>query len=90
MKKPKTRLKHRAKEMPPKESLIIDYGLTRVILPYSHSIDLYNNAELDIICEWCAKTFPQDGWRCVRSSWPGYLYFLEESYIIVFLLRWSK
>lgn len=84
MKKPKPKIKI------PKGALIVDYGNKQVILPYKHPIDLYNNKELDIISEWCKKTFPIDSWRINRASWPGYVYFLKESYITLFLLMWAK
>jgi len=87
MKKPKPK---KTKARVPKGALIVDYGLYRVILPYKHPIDLYNNKELDIICEWCDRTFPKDDWRCNRSNWPGYIYFLKESYLTMFLLMWAK
>ena len=58
MKKPKPK-----KPKIPKGSLIVDYGLKRVILPYKYPLDLYNNKELLIISEWCKKTFPIDSWR---------------------------
>ena len=74
----------------PKDALIVDYGDKRVILPYKHPIDLYNNKELDSINDWCKKTFPIDSWRISRASWPGHVYFLKESYITMFLLTWAK
>ena len=85
MKKPKPK-----KPKIPKDALIVDYGLNRVILPYKHPIDLYNNKELDIISEWCDKTFPKDSWSINRAGWPGNIYFLKESYVTMFLLMWAK
>ena len=87
MKKPKPK---KPKVKIPKGSLIVDYGDKRVILPYKHPIDLYNNKELDIITEWCKTTFPIDSWRIKRDSWPGHIYFLKESYVTLFLLMWAK
>ena len=80
-KKPKVRI--------PKGSLIVDYGDKRVILPYKHPLDLYNNQELSTISEWCDQTFPKDSWRMNKSTFPGYLYFLKESYLTMFKLRWA-
>lgn len=85
MKKPKPK-----KPKIPKDALIVDYGDKRVILPYKYPLDLYNNKELDIISEWCRKTFPIDSWRVYRSGWPGQIYFLKESYVTMFLLMWAK
>jgi hypothetical protein len=87
MKKPKAK---KPKVKIPKDSLIVDYGSHRVILPHRYPIDLYTNKELDIISEWCKKTFPIDSWRISRASWPGHIYFLKESYITLFLLMWAK
>ena len=88
MKKPKPK---KPKAKTPEESLIVDYGNKRVILPYKHPIDLYNNKELDIISEWCNKTFPIDSWSVpFASAWPGHIYFLKESYLTMFLLMWAK
>ncbi len=84
MKKPKLKIRL------PKDSLIVDYGLKRVILPHKYPLDLYNNKELDIINEWCEKTFPADSWSMHRAGWPGHIYFLKESYITMFLLMWAK
>jgi len=90
MKKPKpTKLKIPRPKIP-KDALIVDYGDKRVILPYRYPLDLYNNTELDIIREWCKKTFPIDSWRMHRSGFPGHLYFLKESYVTMFLLMWAK
>lgn len=90
MKKPKTRLNTRAKEKPPTDSLIVDYGLRRVVLPYRYRTDMYNNKDLDLICNWCANTFPVGEWYSARNSWPGYMYFLEESYVTLFVMQWAK
>ena len=87
MKKPKPK-KPRVKI--PKDSLIVDYGNKRVILPHKYPLDLYNNTELLIISRWCNKTFPIDSWRISSSGWPGQIYFLKESYVTMFLLRWGK
>ena len=87
MKKPKPK---KPKAKTPKDALIVDYGLYRVVLPYKHPIDLYNNKELDIISEWCNKTFPTDSWSMHRAAWPGHIYFLKESYVTMFLLMWAK
>ena len=87
VKKPKSK---KPKVKIPKDALIVDYGNKRVILPYKHPVDLYNNTELDTISEWCEKTFPKDEWRCSRSNWPGYMYFLKEKYLTMFLIRWAK
>ena len=87
MKKPKAK---KPKAKIPKDALIVDYGLNRVILPYKYPLDLYSNKELDIISEWCKKTFPIDSWRISRSGWPGYIYFRKESYVTMFLLMWAK
>jgi len=87
VKKPKAK-KPRVKI--PKDSLIVDYGLNRVILPYKYPLDLYNNAELTLIDEWCKETFPIDSWWIKGFGWPGYIHFLKESYVTMFLLRWGK
>ena len=87
MKKPKSK---KPKVKIPVEVVRVDYHNYRVKLPYRHPIDLYTNTELDIICEWCAKTLPQDDWYCARGNWPGYFYFLKESYVTMFLLMWAK
>jgi len=87
VKKPKPK---KPKAKIPKDALIVDYGSHRVILPYKHPLDLYNNKELDTISEWCKKTLPIDSWRINRGSWPGHIYFLKESYVTLFLLMWAK
>lgn len=87
MKKPKAK---KPKAKIPKAALIVDYGLERVILPHKYSLGLYNNSELKLIDEWCKETFPIDSWWTTGSVWPGYIYFLKESYITMFLLRWGK
>ena len=87
MKKPKPK---KPKVKIPKDALIVDYGLYRVVLPYKYPLDLYNNQELDVIGEWAKTTFPLDSWRINRSNWPGHIYFLKESYVTMFLLRWAK
>jgi hypothetical protein len=87
MKKPKVK-KPKVKTLT--DSLIGDHIHPRPILPHRYPIDLYNNKELDIICEWCSKTFPGDEWYCARAGMPGYMFFLEESYVTLFLLMWAK
>jgi hypothetical protein len=87
VKKPKTK---KPKVKVPKDALIVDYGNKRVILPYKYPIDLYNKKELHTIRTWCEDTFPVDTWRVSENYWPGHIFFLKESYVTIFLLKWAK
>ena len=84
MKKPKKK-----QVKPPKDSLIIDYGRTRVIMPYRVSLIEYYEAELLLIDKWCEQTFKLDTWRR-GGLFPGYIYFIKASDATMFLLRWGR
>jgi hypothetical protein len=61
-----------------------------LLLPFRYSLDLYSKAEIVIMTEWCLATFPTGHWGCSTVGWPGYMYFLKESHLTLFLLKWAK
>jgi len=86
MKKPKTK-KPRVKI--PKDSLIVDYGNKRVVMPYKFSLDMKNNKDIDEMEKWCTTMFKTDTWRTNRGTWPGHIYFVSEHDLLIFRLRWG-
>ena len=90
MKKPKP--KRKIKPIP-KDSLIVDYGLYQVIMPYQASLMHYYTREInEEIKPWCEKTFAVDTWRISLNGGHGLgcAYFEHERDLTIFLLRWSK
>jgi len=85
MKKPK---KQKPKVITP-NSLIVDYGLKRVIMPHRVSLMLFYDHELLEIDKWCQKTFATDTWK--RSGiFPGYIHFVHAKDATMFTLKWAK
>lgn len=82
MKKPKKKSKPI-----PKDSLIIDYGQYRIVMPYRVSMEKYNNRDIAIMFRWCEETFKADSFRRT-NGWPGYIYFVDESAATMLKLRW--
>lgn len=87
MKKPKVKKPVIKTRMSP---VIVKENYMQNVLPYKHPLSLVNNREIDIMCEWCTHIFPADEWRCNRNGWPGHFFFLKESYLTLFLLKWAK
>ena len=86
MKKPKAK-KPRAKI--PKDSLIVDYGVKRVVMPYKFSLDMKNNKDINEMEDWCTAMFKPYTWRTNRGTWPGHIYFVNEKDLFIFRLRWG-
>ena len=90
MKKPKSKRKNKPM---PADSLIVDYGLKRVIMPYKASLMHYYTREInEEIKPWCEKTFAVDTWRINvgGDNGLGCAYFEHERDLTVFLLRWAQ
>lgn len=86
MKKSKTK-KTRVKL--PKDSLIVDYGVTRVVMPYRVSLDMKANKDINEMEDWCTTMFKPYSWRTNRRVWPGYIYFVSQHDLFIFRLRWG-
>jgi hypothetical protein len=73
-------------EIIPVDSVIIDYGTTRVILPYRVYVKtMVNNKEMD---DWCAENVAEYKW--LNRSWTdGYMYFVKSIDATMFKLKWT-
>jgi hypothetical protein len=76
-----------------KDSLIVDHGVKRVIMPYKASLMHYYTREInEEIKPWCEKTFEVDTWRISVNGGHGLgcVYFEHERDLTIFLLRWAQ
>ena len=80
-KKPKVKI--------PKDSLIVDYGIKRVVMPFKVSLDMKTNKDINEMEDWCTTMFKPYTWRTNRNFWPGYIYFENEHDLLIFRLRWG-
>lgn len=87
MKKPKNKKKI---VKPAKTSLIVDYGLSRIIMPYRVELYKYYTVDFAKIRAWCEKTFKQDTWKFADKTGMGWVYFIHEKDATMFRLMWSK
>ncbi len=85
MKKPTH--KPKKKKPIPISSLIVDYGLKRVIMPYRVSLENYYDAQINEMHAWCYKTCKPDTYY-QAGGWPGYMYFVRDKDATLFRLRW--
>lgn len=86
MKKPKK--KHKIKVIP-KDSLIVDYGVNRVVMPYRVSLITYYDFEIVEMTNWCERTFTRDTWFR-GNGYPGWMYFIKESDKTMFIIKWGR
>lgn len=86
MKRPKKR--HKIKKIP-KDSLIVDYGINRVVMPHRVSLIEYYDAEILAMSAWCEKTFAKDTWYR-GNGYPGWMYFVKASDKTMFVIKWSR
>ena len=82
------KLKKKIKTKVPKDSLIVDYGLDRVVMPFRTSLINYYDFEIVEMTNWCDRTFTKDTWYR-GNGYPGWMYFVKESDRTMFMLRWG-
>lgn len=86
MKKPKKKNK---RKVIPKTALIVDYGDDRIVLPYRACLIEYYDFEIVEMTIWCDKTFTKDTWYR-GGGYPGWMYFVNERDMTMFILRWAR
>ena len=92
MKKSLSKPKRKNKDIPT-DSLIVDHGSSRVIMPYKASLMHYYTREIfQEIQPWCEHAFEKDTWRVSPSGDGGLgcVYFVHERDLTMFLLRWAR
>lgn len=62
----------------------------RVNMPYSSSLDVFYQAELNMIIEWCQMTLDNTTWYINPAAYPSRVYFLHERDLTMYLLKWGK
>ena len=86
MKKPK---KNRKIKVIPKDSLVVDYGVNRIVMPHRVSLIDYYDAEILAMGKWCERTFKKDTWYR-GNGYPDWMYFVKESDATMFIIRWGR
>jgi hypothetical protein len=86
MKKPKKK-KSKIKVIP-KDALVVEYGVDRVVMPHRASLIKYYDFEILEMEKWCERTFTRDTWYR-GNGYPGWMYFVRESDRTMFVLMWG-
>lgn len=85
---PKVKAKAQARKAAPKDALIVDYGTTRVIMPFKVSLATYYLKDINLMGEWCQANLAADTWK-ISAMFPGWIYFVHEQDTTLFRLRWE-